>query len=95
MSKHIPIKKVTNLNTKEFSQAKCKRTVHVELDDIIARITRLMKKTEKCDVIESKASELIAREKPEKKKRVKVATKKGEKRAENLQKQAGLTRRQM
>jgi hypothetical protein len=95
MSKYVPIKKVTNLNTKEFSQSKCKRTVHVELDDIIKRITSLMKKTEKCDIIESKASELISHEKPEKKRRTKVATKNTPKRGENLQKLAGLTRRQM
>ena len=95
MPKFVPIKKVTNINTQEFSEAKCKRNVHEELDDIISRLKYMMTKTEKCDIIETKAAELIAKEKPERKKSTKVGTKNANKRGENLQKQAGLTRRQI
>jgi hypothetical protein len=91
---HVPVKKVVNLNTKEFSKEKCMRNVTTELDDLIQSVVRLMKKEEKCDIIEDKANKLINIEKPEKKKK-KVATKNVEKRADKLRKEMGMNRAQM
>jgi hypothetical protein len=94
MSKNVPVKKVVNLNTIEFSKEKCKRNLTTELDDIIKRVVMLMKKEEKCDIIEEKVNKLISVEKPEKKKK-KVATKNVEKRADRLRRELGTNRRTM
>ena len=94
-SMHVPIDTVINLNTNKFSRKKCKNTLHTELDDIIKRVVRLMSKTEKCDIIETGSHDLIAAEKPHRKKNKKVATMNKETRNEKIQKEAGLTRREM
>jgi len=91
MSKNVPVKKVVNLNTIEFSKEKCKRNLTTELDDIIKRVVMLMKKEEKCDIIEEKVNKLISVEKPEKKKK-KVATNNVEKRADKLRREVGMNR---
>jgi hypothetical protein len=88
---NVSVNKVVNLNTKEFSKEKCKRNATTELDELIKRVMMLMKKEEKCDVIESKVNKLIAVEKPEKKKK-KVATKNVEKRADKLRRETGMNR---
>ena len=94
MSKHVPIKTVPHLSTQEFSKNKCDRVTHADLDKLIDRLKPLMSKKEKCDLVKTKADILIKSEKP-KRKTKKVATNFGEKRSEQLFKEAGLTRRQM
>jgi hypothetical protein len=94
-SKHVPIDTVINLNTNTFSKKKCNNSLHDELDDIIKRVVRLMKKTEKCELIETRTPDLVATEKPRRKKYKKVATMNKETRAERLDREAGLTRREM
>ena len=94
MPEHVPIKKLVNLNTKEFSDSKCKRALHSDLDMIISRITQLMTKEEKCNLIKTKADKLIDYEKPTKKKAKKLVGNIRETRGEKLQKEANLTRRE-
>jgi hypothetical protein len=91
---HVPVKNVVNLNTKEYSKDKCMRNLTTELDDLIQSVIKLMKKEEKCDIIENKANKLINIEKPEKKKK-KVATTNVEKRVDKLRKEMGATRAAM
>ena len=93
--KTVRINKVVNLNNGEYSKTKCKRSQTTELDALIARVSQLLTKNEKCAIIEKKADELIKTDKPTRKKRTKVATKLTEKRGDNLKKETGMTRREL
>lgn len=93
--KTVRVNKVVNLNNGEYSKAKCKRAQTTDLDALIARVSQLLTKNEKCEIIEKKADTLIKTEKPTRKKRAKVATKVTEKRGDNLKKESGMTRREL
>jgi hypothetical protein len=93
--KTVPVNKVVDLNKVEYSKAKCKRAQTTELDGLIARISQLLTKNEKCEIIEKKVDTLIKTDKPTRKKRAKVATKVSEKRGDNLKKESGMTRREL
>jgi hypothetical protein len=93
--KTVKVDKVVNLNNGEYSKAKCKRVKTTELDQLIARISQLLTKNDKCEIIEKKVDTLIKTDKPAKKKRTKVATKGAEKRGDKLKKELGMTRREL
>jgi len=93
--KTVLVNKVVNLNKTEYSKAKCKRAQTTELDELITRISQLLTKNEKCEIIEKKVDTLIKTDKPTKKKRTKVATKVSEKRGDNLKKESGMSRREL
>jgi len=93
--KTVPVNKVIDLNKTEYSKTKCKRAQTTELDALITRISQLITKNDKCDIIEKNVDKLIKTDKPAKKKRAKVATKVSEKRGDKLKKESGLSRREL